>query len=63
MQNLFISLGLGLLSKMLTSTCFDKMVFLGLHWIAQKTTNQVDDEAVAVMAEAAGIKDWYQGLK
>jgi hypothetical protein len=63
MQNLLISLVLGLLSKMLTSACFDKMVFIGLHWIAQKTTNEVDNEAVAVMAEAAGLKDWYKDLK
>jgi hypothetical protein len=63
MQNLILSLGLGLLSKMLTSACFDKMIFIGLHWVAKKTTNEVDDQFVATGAEAAGLKEWYANLK
>jgi hypothetical protein len=63
MQNLLISLALGLASKMLTSACFDKMIFIGLHWIAQKTTNEVDNQFVQTGAEAAGLKEWYNSLK
>ena len=63
MYNVLISLLLGILSKLVTADFFEKMILMGIHWIALKTTNELDNETGVAIAEALGKKEWYLTLK
>ena len=63
MFNLLIRLLIGVLTKLVTADFFEKMVLMSIHWISQKTTNNLDNTAGLAIADALGKTTWYENLK
>lgn len=63
MFNTLVKIMVGVTVKLLTANFFEKLILMGLKSLSAKTTNTLDDEIVATVAEALGKQDWYATLK
>jgi hypothetical protein len=58
MGDLLIKMLLGIGRRMLTEALLSRLIVHSSHFLAQKTTNKLDDQMVDTVAEALGVKGY-----